>query len=122
MKKILSTFAAIFVLLSTTLVVSYLQHRFDSSDLKHAVSAVQASRPQGGDGPVLIDLLAQRYGVAPQDISWNPQIDSKIAGLVTVQAQLPGSSEIFTWQVDLVRFQIHPLSSAAQALAAVRAH
>ncbi len=117
MKKVLSTFAAVLVLLSTTLVVSYLQHRFDNSDLKHAVSAVQSSRPQGSGGLVLIDLLSKRYGVSPQEILWNSQIDSKIAGLVTVQAQLPRVTEPLTWQVDLVRFQIHPVSSAAQALA-----
>lgn len=96
--------------------VSYLQHRFDRSDIQHAVDAVRMTRPQGPEGNTLEEMVATRYGVSRERIFWVPEIESKIKGTVKVKASVPDSKDILEWRVDLVRFQVFPVSPAARDL------
>lgn len=96
--------------------VSYVQYRFDQSDIKHAVNAVRYARPGGSTRPPLEDVLAQHFGVVPAAISWEPHIESKVKGTVQVRARLAQAPSDFIWEVDLVRFSVKPLSENAKLL------
>lgn len=114
MKWILQVMGVLAVLILGILSVSYLQHRFDQSDLKHAVEAVRLTQPTRGGGKSLEQLLAEHYQVKAEAIRWDPELESKVKGIVRVQAQVPGVSDSLVWQVDLVRFSIQPESQAAK--------
>ena len=116
MKIFLKMLGAATVLVLGVFAVSYLQHRFDRADLRQAVEAVQQTRPAGPQGPTLPEMLAERYGVGVQRIGWLPEIESKTRGLVRVRAVLPQDQEPLVWQVDLVRFNVLPVSPAARGL------
>lgn len=115
MKKVLQVIGVIAVTAIGILSISYLQHRFDQSDLRHAVQAVRSAHP-GGEGMNLEQRISQVYGVNPEEIQWDPSLESKIKGIVRVQAHIPQHSDELVWNVDLVRFQVTPLSSKAHAL------
>jgi hypothetical protein len=115
MKKILQIIGVIAVTAIGILSISYLQHRFDQSDLRHAVQAVRTAHP-GGAGMNLEQRIGQVYGVTPEEIQWDPRLESKIKGIVRVQAHVPQHSDELVWNVDLVRFQVTPLSKKAHAL------
>ena len=116
MGKILKIIGVALVLVLGVLAVSYLQYRFDRSDIQHAVDAVRMTRPQGPRGKTLEQVLSERHGVPVERIFWRPEFESKLKGTVRVKAQLPENSEHLEWQVDLVRFQVMPLTPAARAL------
>lgn len=115
MKKILQIFGIVAVTAIGILSISYLQHRFDQSDLRHAVQAVRTTHPGNGEMN-LEQWVSQVYGVSPEEIQWEPSLKSKIKGIVRVQARVPRHSDELVWNVDLVRFQVTPLSPKAQAL------
>lgn len=116
MKRTLQIFGVLIVLVVGILSVSYLQHRFDQSDLRHAVNAVRLTQAGGPEGLTLEEKLAQHYNVKVETIQWQPNLESKVQGIVTVQALIPGQAEPLVWQVDLVRFQISPQSPEAKNL------
>lgn len=116
MKRILQILGVLIVLVVGILSVSYLQHRFDQSDLRHAVNAVRMTQAGGPEGPTLEEKLAKEYDVKPEVIQWQPILESKVQGIVTVKALVPGQAEPLVWQVDLVRFQISPQSPKAKQL------
>ncbi len=116
MKTILKGFGAVLVIVVGVLSVSYLQHRFDQSDIKHALQAVRMTQPKGADSLPLEQALAEHYGVPIEKIQWSPLLESKVKGIVQIEAKIPGVTEPLLWQVDLVRFQILPQSAAAKEL------
>lgn len=116
MKKILSLVAGGLVVIIGVVAVSYLQHRFDQSDLRHAVKVVKAARPQGPQGPSIDERLQAKYQVLPDQVGWEPKIESKTQGIVAVHAKVPGSPDKLLWEVDLVRFNVRPVSPASIAI------
>lgn len=116
MKNILRIFAAATVIVLGVAAVGYLQYRFDRSDLEHAVQAVRVSRPEGPMGKTLEEILADRYEVSREQIFWVPRLESKFRGTVVVEAFISGKKKNLLWKVDLVRFNIVPISSEAKAL------
>lgn len=116
MKKVLQIIFGIIILILGVLGVSYLQYRFDRSDIRHAVQAVQNARPLGADTPTVLEDIANRYQMKPENVVWDSTIQSKTQGIVQVSAQIPGESEPLLWQVDLVRFSVIPANEAAKKL------
>jgi hypothetical protein len=116
MKKIIKIFVSLCIVIAGVLTVSYLQYRFDRSDLKHAVQAVREIRPSGPEGDTLEAEVARVYGVSKEAIQWVPEIESKTQGKVWVRAVLSGRDTELLWQVDLVRFSVIPISPAAKSL------
>ena len=115
MKKVLQVFGIVAVTAIGIMAISYLQHRFDQSDLRHAVQAVRAARPDNS-GMTLEQMIVKTYGETSENIRWDPTLESKIKGVVRVQAHLPRHSDELVWTVDLVRFQVVPQSEKAKAL------
>ena len=115
MKFLLRYIGAIAVLVLGVMSVSYLQYRFDQSDVKHAVAAVRMAHPSGSQGPTLEDRVAQSFGVKPDLISWQPEIESKTRGTVLVRALPPQGGGNLIWKVDLVRLSVVPITPEAQA-------
>jgi len=103
------------VVLFGILSVSYLQYRFDQSDLRHAVAAVRLARPGGAQDTTLEEKVAQQFGVKPDLVSWEPQIESKVKGTVLVKALPPQGGGNLIWKVDLVRLSVVPITPEAQA-------
>ncbi|MCE9624101.1 MAG: hypothetical protein K8R69_01410 [Deltaproteobacteria bacterium] len=95
--------------------VSYLQYRFDMSDVKHAVAAVRSARPGGAQDQPLEEKVAKAFGVKPDLISWQPEIESKMRGTVLVRALPPQGGGNLIWKVDLVRLSVVPITPEAQA-------
>lgn len=117
MKRVLQFIFAVVIIILGVMSVSYLQHRFDRSDVKHAVQAVQTARPLGATSPMILEEVAAYYQVAPEEVLWDAVIESKTQGVVTVKAFGPqGRNGGFVWQVDLVRFNVIPVNQAAQEL------
>lgn len=102
------------------LAITYLQFRFDQSDLKNAVGAVRLARPGGHDDSTLEEKIQKKYGVRPDLISWIPEIESKITGKVKVRALLPQGDKNLIYQVDLVRLSVNPLTPEAEELSQIR--
>lgn len=120
MKKTLKIFGAATVLVLGVLAIHYLQFRFDRSDVEHAVGAVRQTRPGGPGDSTLEQKISQKYGVAPDQVLWLSEIKSKTQGTVAVKAEIPGSDDDLSWEVDLVRFLVTPLSEPAKSLADYR--
>ncbi|MFO1462610.1 MAG: hypothetical protein U1F66_02460 [bacterium] len=115
MKSLLRYVGAVAVVLLGVMSVSYLQFRFDQSDLKHSVAAVRLARPAGPQGASLEELVARQFGVRPDLISWEPQLESKVKGTVLVKALPPQGGGNLIWKVDLVRLSVVPITPEAQA-------
>jgi hypothetical protein len=116
LKVLLRYLGALVVLLIGVMAVSYLQYRFDQSDIQHAVGAVRQARPPGLAGKTIEEGVASYYQIAPEAISWVPEIQSKLKGTVLVKALPPQGPGKFIWQVDLVHFSIQPMSPEAEGL------
>lgn len=124
MKKILQFTVGIFILIAGVFGVSYLQYRFDRSDVQHAIQAVQTARPIASEDATIIEKIALSYQVDPNSIIWSSKIQSKTQGIVMVSALVPSRPSIdenkknheFLWQVDLVRFQVIPVNEKAKSL------
>lgn len=116
MKLIIKIFLAATVLVIGMASIGYLQHRFDRADLKNALEAVQLSHPQGPEGPILLDLIEERLGVSPSQVIWVPRIESKLKGLMMVEAHYDAEKPPLKWQVDLVRYRVIPITEEAKAL------
>jgi hypothetical protein len=51
--------------------------------------------------------------VQPTNVQWFSEIESKTRGVIKVYAKVPGSQEELSWRVDLVHFNIFPISPKA---------
>lgn len=116
MKSFLKILCAAAVLVLGVIAINYLQFRFDRSDIEHAVQAVRLTRPDGPQGPTLEEKISTRYGVPPVQIRWYSEIESKTQGIIKVHAGVPGSPDSLSWQVDLVRFNIIPLTPPTEQI------
>ena len=116
MKNILKYFFALLLMLIAVLSVSYLQHRFDASDINHAVAAVKAARPLGPQDKTIEEKISAIYHVHPEQISWVPTLESKTRGIVSVKVLLPSGDQNLVYQVDLVRLAVLPRNTEAQNL------
>lgn len=114
MKLVFKYLLGFLILVVGIFTVSYLQYRFDQSDLKHAVAAVREARPTGPHGPTLEEALARSLAIPADRISWVPTIDSKFKGTVVVQALIPQGGANLYWEVDLVRFSVKPITLEAE--------
>jgi hypothetical protein len=109
-------FAAILVLLVGVLAASYLQHRFDQSDIKHAVEAVKKARPKP-DSPLDVEqILGNNFNIKEEEIVWKTFIESKWKGKVRVEAVISDAQQTYAWEVDVVRFEIKPVTPGAENL------
>ena len=115
MKSIFKYLGAAAAVLLGVVSVSYLQYRFDQSDLRHAVGAVRAARPLGPSDATLEEKVAKNFNTRPDLISWEPQIESKVQGTVLVRALPPQGGGNLIWKVDLVRLSVVPITPEAQA-------
>ncbi|MCC7343347.1 MAG: hypothetical protein IT573_00310 [Deltaproteobacteria bacterium] len=115
MKSLFKYIGAAAVVILGVVSVSYLQHRFDQSDLRHAVGAVRFARPQGPQGATLEEQVAYKFQTRPELISWEPQLESKLEGTVLVRALPPQGGENLIWKVDLVRMSVVPITPEAEA-------
>jgi hypothetical protein len=88
--------------------VSYLQFRFDQSDIKHAVAVVREMRPKGPE--TIEELVSRSYHIPPQQIQWEPKIESKWEGTVVIRATTPQGEGNLAWKVDLVRYSVIPIN------------
>jgi len=104
------------ILAAGVLTVSYLQYRFDQSDIRNAVNAVRSTRSGGPQQGSLEERLSQRFGIAPESISWQPRIESKLKGTVQVRALLPQGPNDLIWEVDLVRYSVQPVTESAKTI------
>ena len=116
MKSVFKYLGALTVVLLGVVSVSYLQYRFDQSDLKHAIAAVRFAHPDGPKGPFLEEKVANAFQTRPDLISWEPQIESKVQGTVRVKALPPQGGGNLIWKVDLVRMSVVPITPEAEAL------
>lgn len=116
MKNFLKILGAAAVLVLGVIAVNYLQFRFDRSDVEHAVLAVRASRPEGPQGLTIEEQIGARYGIPVTSIQWFSEFESKTKGLVVVRAKVPGVGDDLSWRVDLVRFNVLPMSSRAEQI------
>ncbi len=116
MKKTLQYAVGVVLILAGVLAVSYLQDRFDQSDINHAVMAVRAARPLGGGDKTLEEKAAAFFQVPADRISWAPEIESKLKGTVKVRVLPPQGGGNWVYQVDLVRMSVTPLTPEAAAL------
>lgn len=116
MKSVFQYLGAAIVVLVGVLSVSYLQHRFDQSDLKHAVNAVRLTRPEGPQASTLEEKVAQHFQVAPERLFWEPHLESKVKGTVQVKAIPPQGGGNLIWEVDLVRMNVAPVTPEAKSL------
>ena len=113
MKLFLRYLGAAAVLVMGVFSIGYLQYRFDSSDLQHAVSAVRVARPLGAQDAPLEEKVASYFGVTPDRIFWQPEIESKWRGTVKVKAIPPQGGGNLIWRVDLVRLSVMPITPEA---------
>ena len=116
MKNFLKILGAAAILVLGVIAVNYLQFRFDRSDVEHAVQAVRATRTGGPEDLTLEEKISRQYGVPAGRIFWLSEIESKTKGMVKVQAKVPGTDDDLSWRVDLVRFNISPISDRARDL------
>lgn len=116
MKFMLRYLGAAVVVIAGILSVSYLQHRFDQSDLRHAVNAVRLARPEGPQAPTLEEKVASHFQVASDRLFWEPSLESKIQGTVRVKAVPPQGGGNLIWEVDLVRMNVVPVTAEAKTL------
>ena len=96
--------------------ISYLQYRFDQSDLKHALAAVRLNKSLGPEDLSLEQKIASHYQVPIDSITWLAHIESKVRGFVRVEAKVVNVSDLLNWDVDLVRFQVIPVSEMAKQI------
>ncbi len=116
MRNILKYFFALLLMLVAVMSVSYLQHRFDASDINHAVAAVRAARPLGPQDKTIEEKISAIYHISPEQISWIPTLESKVRGIVSVKVLLPSGDQNLIYHVDLVRLAVLPQSTEAQSL------
>ena len=116
MKSAFQYLGALTVVIVGILSVSYLQHRFDQSDLRYAVNAVRLTKPEGPQAPTLEEKVAKHFQVAPDRLFWEPQLESKIQGKVLVKAVPPQGGGNLIWEVDLVRMSVAPVTPEAKSL------
>ncbi|HCU23495.1 MAG TPA: hypothetical protein DF383_00645, partial [Deltaproteobacteria bacterium] len=65
----------------------------------------------------LEEKVAARYGVSPEKVFWVSEIESKWKGSVRVKAlPPPGRDDNLVWMVDLVRWNVVPLSPEAKEI------
>lgn len=114
MKSLLKYLGAAAVVILGVVSVSYLQYRFDQSDLRHAVGAVRFARPLGPNDATLEEKVAQSFQTRPDLISWQPEIESKMHGTVLVKALPPHGGGNLIWKVDLVRMSVVPITPEAE--------
>jgi hypothetical protein len=103
-------------LLAVALVVnlSWLQGRFDQSDLRKATDLLEKSRPAGPDSPSIDQAIARELG-HPADCT--SQITNGCRGIVQVRCGGPPGQE-YLFDADLARRPpvLHPANPRAQAL------
>ncbi|HEX5035047.1 MAG TPA: hypothetical protein VFW62_11235 [bacterium] len=116
MKSAFQYLGALVVVVVGILSVSYLQHRFDQSDLRHAVNAVRLTKPEGPQASTLEEKVAQHFQVAPDRLFWEPRLESKVQGTVLVKAVPPQGGSNLVWEVDLVRMSVIPVTPEAKSL------
>jgi hypothetical protein len=116
LKSLVRYLGAAIVVVAGILSVSYLQHRFDQSDLRHAVNAVRLAKPEGPASATLEEKVAQHFKVAPDRLFWEPQLESKVQGTVLVKAVPPQGGSNLIWEVDLVRMSVAPFTPEAKNL------
>ena len=116
LRKLLQYAVGGILILLGVLGIAYLQHRFDQSDINHAVSAVRLARPLGAGDKTLEEKAAAFFKVPVDHISWAPEIESKFMGTVKVRMVPPQGGGNWVYQVDLVRMSVTPLTPEATAL------
>ncbi len=114
MTKLFRYFIVALIFAGGFAIMNYVQHRYDVSDLRKAIEVVQAAKPGGATATGA--LLSERYKVPASAIRWDSELESKWRGTVLVTAQINGVSEPLSWQVDLSRQHVMPISEAAKAL------
>jgi hypothetical protein len=90
--------------------LTWLQNRFNASDLTKATEIVRGYKQ---DSRTLLEQIRARHpGVEPDEISWSSEILSSCLGHVRVYANLPAKggrpAETFAFDVDLGGPSVHP--------------
>jgi len=116
LKKGIRYFLAVVVLVAGYLTLSYLDHRFDQGDSQRAVAAVRVARPLGPQDASIEAKAAKYFGVDPNLLSWTPNIESKVKGVVQVGVSPPSGLSRVVYQVDLIRLTVTPVTPEAVQL------
>ncbi len=108
-------FVGILVIIATLLASSYLWHRFDQSDIRHAIEGVQAWPVNKKHSETWGEVVPKYYGMQAHEIHWDASIDSRTEGTLKVWAFHPDKSGEFVWKVQLVWavISVEPISEIA---------
>jgi len=96
--------------------LSYLDHRFDESDIRRAVGAVRLSRPLGPQDASIEEKAAKYLGVDLASLLWVPNFESKVKGTVMVTVVPPVGQSGLSYHADLVRLTVTPATPEAERL------
>ncbi len=94
------------ILVTGVLTLSYMQFRFDQSDVKHAIETVRLTRLPSVNNSTLEELTIRHYGLPSNQIIWEAVIKSKWKGTVLVKALKPNREGNLVWEVDLSRILV----------------
>lgn len=108
--------AVAMVFIAGYLAMTYMQHRFDSSDLQKAIDAVRLAHPAAESPTTIEERLAKELGVSTRELSWEAEWKSKFWGTVFIHARAPQHDDEFIWTVDLARQTVMPVSEASKNL------
>ncbi len=100
------------MIIALVLAMSWLEGRFDSSDIKKATALVLHYK-ETPNGPTIPRAIVKRHpGVEENELSWSSEITSSCFGTVRVSAYVPrkgnAPSTTYAFDVRLTDPSIHP--------------